>query len=90
MAANLVWVDLEMTGLDPEQDVIIEMATIITNADLEIVEEGPVFAIAQPQAKLDAMDEWNQTHHGASGLIERVHKEGVALLREWIKKIESE
>ena len=78
MAANLVWVDLEMTGLDPEQDVIIEMATIITNADLEIVEEGPVFAIAQPQAKLDAMDEWNQTHHGASGLIERVQKEGVA------------
>jgi len=78
VAANLVWMDLEMTGLDPERDVIIEMATIVTDSELEIIEEGPVFAIAQPQAKLDAMDEWNQTHHGASGLIDRVRRDGVA------------
>ena len=72
MPTNLVWMDLEMTGLDPETDVIIEMATVITDSDLNILAEGPVLAVWQPQAKLDAMDEWNQTHHGESGLIDRV------------------
>jgi oligoribonuclease len=78
MPSNLVWMDLEMTGLDPETDVIIEMATVITNSDLHILAEGPVLAIRQPEAKLDAMDEWNQTHHGASGLIDRVRASAVS------------
>ena len=69
---RLVWIDLEMTGLDPERDVIIEIATIVTNNALAVVAEGPVIAIAQPAARLEAMDEWNRTHHGASGLIDRV------------------
>ncbi|MCZ6616909.1 MAG: oligoribonuclease [Gammaproteobacteria bacterium] len=69
--------DLEMTGLDPENDVIIEMATIVTDGDLNIIAEGPVLAIRQPEEKLLAMDEWNQTHHGTSGLLERVRNEGV-------------
>ena len=77
MAANLVWMDLEMTGLDPEVDVIIEMATIITDSDLNLLAEGPVLALKQPEEKLAGMDEWNQTHHGASGLIERVRKSSV-------------
>jgi oligoribonuclease len=69
---NLVWIDLEMTGLDPDRDRIIEIATIVTNSQLEVVGEGPVIAIYQPDAVLEAMDEWNRTTHGASGLIERV------------------
>ena len=71
-ATNLVWIDLEMTGLDPDTDRILEIATIVTTRDLEVIEEGPVIAIHQPEAVLAAMDEWNQEHHGASGLIERV------------------
>ena len=78
MTANLVWMDLEMTGLQPELDVILEMATIITDGDLNVIAEGPVFTIAQPEAKLEGMDEWNQKHHRASGLLERVRTEGVA------------
>ncbi|HEY5679311.1 MAG TPA: oligoribonuclease [Pseudomonadales bacterium] len=78
MPTNLVWMDLEMTGLDPETDVIIEMATVITDSDLNILAEGPVLAVWQPQAKLDAMDEWNQTHHGESGLIDRVRASAVS------------
>ena len=78
MTANLVWMDLEMTGLHPEHDVILEMATIITDGDLNVIAEGPVFTIAQPVAKLEGMDEWNQKHHRASGLLERVRTEGVA------------
>ncbi len=78
MTANLVWMDLEMTGLQPELDVILEMATIITDGDLNVIAEGPVFTIAQPEAKLEGMDEWNQKHHRASGLLERVRAEGVA------------
>jgi oligoribonuclease len=70
----LIWIDLEMTGLKPDTDVIIEMATIVTTADLEIVSEGPVIAIHQPDSVLDAMDEWNKRTHGASGLIERVRE----------------
>ena len=77
-AGNLVWMDLEMTGLDPEVDVIIEMATIITDSALHVVAEGPVLAVRQPEAKLAAMDEWNQTHHGASGLLERVRRSAVS------------
>ena len=75
--ANLIWMDLEMTGLDPDSDVIIEMATIATDGNLDIIAEGPVLAIRQPEEKLLGMDEWNQTHHSASGLLERVRNEGV-------------
>jgi len=70
----LIWIDLEMTGLKPDVDVIIEMATIVTDAQLDIVCEGPVIAIHQPDAVLDAMDEWNKRTHGASGLIARVRE----------------
>jgi oligoribonuclease len=68
----LVWIDLEMTGLKPDTDVIIEMATIVTDASLNLVAEGPVIAIHQPDSVLEAMDEWNKRTHGASGLINRV------------------
>lgn len=78
MTENLVWMDLEMTGLHPEHDVILEMATIVTDGNLNVIAEGPVFALSQPEAKLEGMDEWNQQHHGASGLLERVRKEGVS------------
>lgn len=77
MAHNLVWMDLEMTGLDPQTDLIIEMATIVTDSDLNVVAEGPVLAIKQPETALAAMDEWNQSHHSASGLIDRVRKSEV-------------
>jgi len=69
---NLIWVDLEMTGLDPDTDTVIEIATIVTDAELNILAEGPVRAIQCEQSMLTAMDEWNQTHHSASGLLERV------------------
>jgi oligoribonuclease len=68
----LIWIDLEMTGLKPDTDVIIEMATIVTDVNLEVVAEGPVIAIHQPDSVLDAMDDWNKRTHGASGLITRV------------------
>ncbi|MCU7837458.1 MAG: oligoribonuclease [gamma proteobacterium symbiont of Taylorina sp.] len=74
---NLVWVDLEMTGLEPLTDSIIEIATIVTDADLNILAEGPVFAIHQTNEVLDSMDEWNTQHHGDSGLIERVRNSTV-------------
>ena len=69
---NLIWLDLEMTGLQPETDLIIEIATLVTDAQLNTLAEGPTLAIKQPDAALAAMDNWNQRHHGASGLIERV------------------
>jgi len=69
---NLIWLDLEMTGLQPETDLIIEIATLVTDAQLNILAEGPTLAIKQPDAALAAMDDWNQRHHGASGLIDRV------------------
>jgi oligoribonuclease len=68
----LVWIDLEMTGLKPDTDVIIEMATIVTDSQLRLVAEGPVIAIHQPDSALQAMDDWNQRTHGASGLLARV------------------
>lgn len=71
---NLIWLDLEMTGLQPETDLIIEIATLVTDAQLNILAEGPVLAIKQSDAALAAMDDWNQQHHGASGLIERVKR----------------
>ena len=74
----MVWMDLEMTGLDPAKDRIIEMATIITDGHLEIVAEGPVFAVDQPRALLDGMDDWNTNQHSKSGLLKRVAEEGVS------------
>jgi oligoribonuclease len=76
---NLVWMDLEMTGLDPEIDTILEIATIITDGNLNIVAEGPNIAIHQPDAVLDGMDEWNTTHHGASGLTARVRASRITM-----------
>ena len=69
---NLIWIDLEMTGLDTQTDSIIEIATIVTDAQLNIIEEGPVLAIHQTDTLLDAMDEWNTKQHGGSGLVQRV------------------
>lgn len=69
---NLIWLDLEMTGLDVAKDRILEIATIVTDKDLNILEEGPVFAIRQTKHILNKMDEWNTKHHTASGLVERV------------------
>ncbi len=72
----LVWIDLEMTGLSPDEDVIIEIATLLTDRDLEIVAEGPVIAIHHPDAVLDRMDAWNRRQHGGSGLLPRVRASG--------------
>lgn len=69
---NLIWIDLEMTGLNPDTDVIIEIATIVTDSELNILAEGPSLAIQQPKAIMDAMDEWNTRQHGGSGLTARV------------------
>ena len=74
---NLIWLDLEMTGLVPETDRIIEIATLVTDSELNVLAEGPTLAIKQPDSALDAMDDWNQTHHGASGLIERVKNSAI-------------
>ena len=71
---NLIWIDLEMTGLDTQNDVILEIATIVTDKDLNILAEGPELAVYQPEMLLQQMDLWNQKHHGDSGLLERVRK----------------
>ena len=71
-AANLIWIDLEMTGLDTQADYIIEIATIITDSRLEVLAEGPVLAIHQSEAVMSRMDEWNTRQHAKSGLTERV------------------
>ncbi len=91
---NLIWIDLEMTGLDPLTDVILEIATIVTDAELNVLAEGPELAIHRPKAVLDAMDEWNHTHHGRSGLIDRVlsspfsaedaEQQTIAFLKSWV------
>lgn len=73
-ANNLIWIDLEMTGLDTQNDVIIEIATIVTDSELNIIAEGPELAIHQPEEVLAGMDDWNTRQHGQSGLTERVRK----------------
>ena len=74
---NLAWMDLEMTGLDPEVERIIEIAVIVTDSSLRVLAEGPVVVVSQPDSLLEAMDEWNTTHHTDSGLVDRVRTEGV-------------
>jgi oligoribonuclease len=69
---RLVWIDLEMSGLDPSRERILEIATIVTDGQLQVISEGPEMVIHQPDELLAAMDDWNREHHGASGLIERV------------------
>ncbi|MCL2656475.1 MAG: oligoribonuclease [Betaproteobacteria bacterium] len=69
---RLVWVDMEMTGLEPDRDRVIEIAVIVTEPNLDVVAEGPVLVVHQPDSVLDAMDDWNKSTHGKSGLIERV------------------
>ncbi len=69
---HLIWIDLEMTGLNPDSDLIIEIATVVTDKDLNILAQGPVLAVHQSDEALAAMDDWNQKHHGQSGLINRV------------------
>jgi len=91
---NLVWIDLEMTGLDPERDRIIEIATVVTDTELNTLAEGPVIAIHQSDDVLHAMDEWNTTHHNRSGLVSRVRAsrhderkaaaETLAFLEQWV------
>jgi len=71
---NLIWIDLEMTGLEPQMDQIIEIATVVTDKNLEILAQGPVIAVQQPLSVMNAMDDWNTTHHGDSGLTQRVLK----------------
>ncbi len=75
---NLIWIDLEMTGLLPEKDVIIEIATIVTDADLNILAEGPSLAIHQSSEVLAGMDEWNTEHHTNSGLVKRVKESNIS------------
>jgi len=77
----LVWIDLEMTGLNPFSDVIIEIATVVTDAELNVLGQGPVLAIHQPDAVLETMDEWNRRTHSGSGLIERIRQSTVTALQ---------
>ena len=85
---RLIWIDLEMTGLDTLRDSILEIATVVTDAQLNVLAEGPEFAIAHPLATLEAMDEWNRTQHGKSGLWRRVLEEGVSLAEAEAKTLE--
>ncbi len=83
---NLVWIDLEMTGLDPDKERIIEIATLVTDSDLNIIAEGPNLVISQRSELIDAMDEWNQKQHGSSGLIEQVNQSDIT---EQVAEIET-
>ena len=76
---RLVWIDLEMTGLDTGADSILEIATVVTDSQLNVLAEGPELAIAHPLSVLEAMDEWNRTQHAKSGLWDRVLHDGVGL-----------
>jgi len=76
--SNLIWIDLEMTGLLPDSDVIIEIATIVTDAQLNVLAEGPMLAIHQSDEILDGMDEWNTNQHGKSGLTQRVKDSAIS------------
>ena len=75
---NLIWIDLEMTGLDPMEDRIIEIATIVTDKNLKVLEEGPVLAVKQSDEMLEGMDDWCTTQHGKSGLTDRVKNSSVS------------
>ena len=91
---HLVWLDLEMTGLEPATDHVLEIATLVTDTQLNVLAEGPVLAIHQPEAVLTAMDYWNKEHHGASGLLARVRasqhdaaaaeEETLRFLNQWV------
>ncbi|KIE18884.1 oligoribonuclease [Vibrio sinaloensis] len=93
---NLIWMDLEMTGLDPETHKIIEIATIVTDSELNILAEGPVLAIHQPESELEKMDEWCTTTHTGSGLVARVRasqvteqdaiRQTIEFLEKWVPK----
>jgi oligoribonuclease len=76
---NLVWLDCEMTGLDPEVNVILEIAAIVTDSDLNVVAESPGIAVFQEESVLESMDKWNATHHAASELLDRVRERGVSV-----------
>jgi oligoribonuclease len=92
---NLIWIDLEMTGLQPDTDLIIEIATIVTDKYLTVLAEGPVIAVHQTASVLAAMDDWNRKQHGSSGLSERVlasrtdaaaaERETIAFLETWVE-----
>ena len=77
--SRLVWIDLEMTGLDPDENTIIEIATIVTESDLSIVAEGPSFAIDVGKEELAKMDNWNVKHHTENGLLDRIQSDGVSM-----------
>ncbi|NIU61857.1 MAG: oligoribonuclease [Pseudomonas stutzeri] len=93
---NLIWIDLEMTGLDPDNDVIIEIATIVTDSQLNVLAEGPVIAVHQSDEVLARMDEWNTRQHGGSGLTQRVRESRIStaeaerltleFLEQWVPK----
>ncbi|MBT8765564.1 oligoribonuclease [Pseudomonas boanensis] len=95
-AQNLIWIDLEMTGLNPDSDVIIEMATIVTDSELNVLAEGPTIAVHQSDEVLAGMDEWNTRQHGQSGLTQRVREsrisaaeaeaQTIAFLEQWVPK----
>ena len=85
---RLIWIDLEMTGLDTDNDSILEIATVVTDAELNILAEGPEFAIAHPVERLEAMDDWNRNQHRRSGLWDRVVSQGVSMAEAEARTVE--